>query len=102
MKEFSKWRGFDLSGRVEKLQRAFNREPFRSAEDMPLHVNTPTYFSSCSVGKPDDYYTNPASMYAYQAEGSKRHLELIHDDYIPYFMPWYGTGVVASGFGAKV
>ena len=102
MKEFTEWRGFDLSARVTKLKRAFNHEPFRSAEDMPLHVNTPTYFSSCSIGKPADYYTNPASMYAYQAEGAYQHLKLIHDDLVPYFMPWYGTGVVASGFGAKV
>ena len=102
MQEFSEWRGIDLSKRIEKLKRAFNREPLRSADDMPLHINTPTYFSFGSKDKPADYYTNSASMYAYQADGYEDHLKRIHDDYVPYFMPWYGTGVLASGFGAKI
>ena len=41
-------------------------------------------------------------MYAYQADGYEDHLKRIHDDYVPYFMPWFGTGVLASGFGAKI
>lgn len=102
MAEFSEWRGFNLTARIEKLRRAFRQEPFRSAEDLPLHINTPTYFSSGSLDKPADYYTNPASMYDYQANGYEKHLKLVRDDYIPYFMPWLGTGVLASAFGAKV
>ncbi|HEX7432670.1 MAG TPA: uroporphyrinogen decarboxylase family protein [Anaerolineaceae bacterium] len=100
--EFTHWRGFDLTPRLEKLKRTFRHESFRSAEDMPLHINTPTYFSSGSLNKPEDYYTNPASMYAYQADGYEKHLKLIRDDYVPYFMPWLGTGVLASAFGAQV
>jgi hypothetical protein len=41
-------------------------------------------------------------MVRYQAEGWERHLEHVHDDAVPYFMPWYGTGVLASAFGATV
>jgi len=41
-------------------------------------------------------------MYDYQANGYEKHLKLVRDDYIPYFMPWLGTGVLASAFGAKV
>lgn len=91
-----------MSRRIDKIQRAFNREPYLSANDMPLHINTPTYFSFGSKDKPEDYYTNPASMYSYQANGFEKHLNYIHDDYVPYFMPWYGTGILASGFGAKI
>jgi 5-methyltetrahydrofolate--homocysteine methyltransferase len=96
------WRGFDLTPRLEKIRQAFRREPVSDAEDVPILVNTPAYFSFGSRDKPADYYTNPASMLAYQADGYQKHLQLVQDDYIPYFMPWYGTGVLASGFGAKI
>jgi 5-methyltetrahydrofolate--homocysteine methyltransferase len=69
---------------------------------VPILVNTPGYFAFGSKGKPQDYYTNPASMLAYQANGYETHLKRVDDDYVPYFMPWYGTGVLASGFGAAV
>jgi corrinoid protein of di/trimethylamine methyltransferase len=101
-KEFTQWRGFDLTGRIAKIRRAFNCEPVASAEDLPILVNTPCYFSFGSKDKPLDYYTNPASMLAYQANGYEKHLKRVGDDYVPYFMPWFGTGVLASGFGARV
>jgi 5-methyltetrahydrofolate--homocysteine methyltransferase len=96
------WRGFDLTPKLEKIRRTFRCEPVLSAEEVPIQVNTPAYFSFGSKDKPADYYTNPASMLAYQADGYEKHLRLVQDDYIPYFMPWYGTGVLASAFGAKV
>jgi hypothetical protein len=100
--EFTHWRDFDLTPRLEKLKRAFRHEPLSSAEDLPLHINTPTYFSFGSKDKPADYYTSPASMYSYQADGYEKHLKAVRDDYIPYFMPWLGTGVLASAFGATI
>lgn len=100
--EFTQWRGFDLSPRIAKIRRAFNFEPVTSAEQIPILVNTPQYFSFGSKGKPVDYYTNPASMLAYQADGFENHLKRVDDDYVPYFMPWFGTGVLASAFGARV
>ncbi len=100
--EFTQWRGFDLTGRIAKVRRTFRFEPLTSADQMPILVNSPQYFSFGSKGKPPDYYTNPASMYAYQANGFENHLKRVDDDYIPYFMPWCGTGVLASAFGAKV
>ncbi len=96
------WRGHNLTPRIAKIQRAFRREPVTSAADVPILVNTPAYFSFGSTNKPADYYSNPASMLAYQAQGYEHHLKLVDDDYVPYFMPWFGTGVLASGFGAKV
>jgi len=100
--EYTHWRGFDLGPRVAKIRRAFNREPVNSADEVPILVNSPTYFSFGSKDKPQDYYTNPASMLAYQTTAYENHLKQVDDDYVPYFMPWYGTGVLASAFGAKV
>ncbi len=100
--EFTQWRGFDLSARIAKIRRAFNCEPVTSADEVPILVNTPGYFSFGSKDKPQDYYTNPASMLAYQAKGYEIHLKRVNDDYVPYYMPWFGTGVLASAFGAKV
>ncbi len=102
MSEFTEWRGFDLSQRILKIKRAFNREQVNSPEDVPVLINTPCYFAFGSNDKPVDYYTNPASMFAYQAGGYEKHLRRVNDDYVPYFMPWFGTGVLASGFGARI
>jgi 5-methyltetrahydrofolate--homocysteine methyltransferase len=102
MDEFTQWRGFDLTPRIAKIKRAFNCEPVTSADDVPILVNSPCYFSFGSRDKPADYYTNPASMLAYQSRGYEKHLQLVDDDYVPYFMPWYGTGVLASAFGAPI
>jgi len=41
-------------------------------------------------------------MLNYQADGYERHLRGVQDDYVPYFMPWYGTGVLASAFGCQI
>ena len=41
-------------------------------------------------------------MLAYQTQGYRTHLQRVQDDYVPYFMPWFGTGVLASGFGARI
>ena len=64
MGEFTHWRGFDLTARIAKIKRVFNCEPVTSAEDVPILVNSPCYFSFGSRDKPTDYYTNPASMLA--------------------------------------
>jgi 5-methyltetrahydrofolate--homocysteine methyltransferase len=100
--EFMQWRGYDLAPRIAKIRRAFNREPVVSADQVPILVNTPAYFSFGSEDKPLDYYTNPLSMLTYQAKGYENHLKRVDDDYVPYFMPWFGTGVLASAFGAKI
>lgn len=52
---------------------------------------------------PIDYCDeSPASMIRYQEEGIERHVANYDDAYIPFLMPWYGTGVLASGFGVNV
>ena len=96
------WRGFDLTERLVKIERAFERAEVTSAEDIPIIVNTPCYFAFGTSDKPDDYFTNPASMVEYQARGYERHLAEVPDDTVPHFMPWFGTGVLASAFGCKI
>jgi uroporphyrinogen-III decarboxylase len=52
---------------------------------------------------PADYCdADPAGMIAYQQEKIESHLRRYDDAYIPFLMPWYGTGVLASGFGVAV
>jgi uroporphyrinogen-III decarboxylase len=96
------WRGFDLPPRIAKIERAFSRAEVTSPDDVPILINTPCYFAFGTYDKPADYFTNPASMVEYQALGYERHLTEIDDDLVPYFMPWFGTGVLASGFGCEI
>jgi uroporphyrinogen-III decarboxylase len=102
MPDIDSWRGVDLAGRRRKIENAIRIGPVTSAEDMPLIVNTPCYFAFGTRDKPADYFTNPRSMVRYQEEGWARHLTRVRDDAVPYVMPWYGTGVLASAFGADV
>ena len=102
MTEFAKWRSFDLRARRAKLERAFRLEPITSPDDIPLIINTPCYFAFAGEQMPEDYFTRPASMVEYQAKGFEAHLSRVNDDTMPYFMPWFGTGVLASGFGCQI
>ena len=63
---------------------------------------TPCYFAFAGSGVPEDYFTNSASMLDHQARGFEAHLAHVDDDLVPYFMPWFGTGVLASGFGCEI
>jgi uroporphyrinogen-III decarboxylase len=96
------WRDFDLTDRLAKIARAFEMADVVSANDVPILANTPCYFAFSTYDKPDDYFTSPASMVRYQEAGYQRHLSQIDDDVVPYFMPWFGTGVLASAFGCQV
>ena len=51
---------------------------------------------------PGDYFTRPGSMLEYQTGKIRRHLARFADDYVPLLFPWYGTGVLASGFGSQI
>jgi len=96
------WRDFDLTRRLEKIEHTFAMADVSSSDDVPILANTPCYFAFSTYDKPDDYFTNPASMVGYQESGFARHLAEIEDDVVPYFMPWFGTGVLASGFGSRI
>lgn len=96
------WRGFDLRPRHAKLARTLRLADLSAPEDLPVLVNTPCYFAFGSRRVPEDYFSSPASMVAYQVDGYERHLHAVQDDFIPYFMPWFGTGVLASAFGCPI
>jgi 5-methyltetrahydrofolate--homocysteine methyltransferase len=102
MYEFTAWRGFDFTARQAKIERALNRAEITSPDDVPIVVIAPGYTAFGSERMPEDYFTNPASMVEHQARGCERHLALVKDDYVPYFVPWFGTGVLASGFGCQI
>jgi 5-methyltetrahydrofolate--homocysteine methyltransferase len=102
MSGWDEWRGFDLRARKAKIERAFNLAEVTSPEDVPIVINTPCYFAFAGEHIPEDYFSNPASMLEYQARGYEAHLARVNDDYVPYFMPWFGTGVLASAFGCEI
>jgi uroporphyrinogen-III decarboxylase len=97
--KFMNWRDFDLTKRCEKITRAFNREEVKSPEDVPVIINTPCYFQFANKPRQSDYYSNPASMVKFQEDSFMTHLSSVHDDTVPYFMPWFGTGILAASFG---
>jgi hypothetical protein len=97
-----KTRNESFEAQKKKIENALNLGPVSSAEDVPLIVNTPCYFAFGTNDKPADYFSNSAAMVHYQVAAWTRHLERVRDDAIPYFMPWYGTGVLAAAFGATV
>jgi len=45
---------------------------------------------------------DPTAMIDYQTGKIDRHMRQYDDCYIPFLMPWYGTGVLASGFGVNI
>ena len=100
--DFSEFRGFDLRERKEKIKKAMDLVPPETAEDIPVIAHVPCYFGFGNHPRPREYWEDPAVMLAFQQDGYERHLELVDDDTVPYFMPWFGTGVLASGFGCQL
>ena len=49
-----------------------------------------------------DLFEQPARLLAFQVKWCEQHLLAVEDDFIPYLTPYYGTGILASGFGCKV
>jgi hypothetical protein len=96
------WRGFDIASRQRKIANAFQHQKLTRPEDFPLIINTPCYFGFGNDPMPEGYWERPEVMVKYQEDGFLRHLQNVDDDTVPYFMPWFGPGVIASAFGCKV
>lgn len=96
------WRGFDIKSRCQKIENAMNHIPILSADQFPVIAATPTYFGFGNNPMPQGYWDKPDVMVRYQEDGYFKHLSQVNDDVIPYFMPWFGTGVLASAFGCKI
>jgi hypothetical protein len=69
---------------------------------MPVIVSTGNYFGFGGRKRSQEYWQNPAFMLEYQGSYLQEHLSKVEDDLVPYFMPWFGTGVLASAFGCPV
>lgn len=102
MEYIKEWRGFDIEARCKKIERCLNMQEVAEPEDFPVMLITPTYFAGTNKPRPEKYWTDPACMVAFQEKGFEKHMSLVHDDLIPYFMPWFGTGVMASAFGCNI
>jgi hypothetical protein len=98
----TEWRGFDLSKRVCNINKAFNKEKISAPEQFCVIVNTPCYFGFGNNKRPKEYWEDPEVMLKFQEDSFLSHLSQVDDDTMPYFMPWFGTGVLASGFGCPV
>ena len=71
----------------------------------PTMINDVNYwlFGDLPANIPPDYCDqDPAAMIDFQVAKIERHMAEYDDVYIPFLMPWYGTGVLASGFGVDV
>lgn len=90
-----------IEARRRKITNAFAGKPVQNAEDFPVIVSTPNYFAFASRDRDETYFDSPENMLKFQAEAYQRHLDEVDDDFVPYFMPWYGTGVLASAFGCE-
>ena len=98
---------------IQELYRDRNKvskDLFRRAFDggltdaFPFVVNNANYFVFGEEPEliPDGYFQDPEVMYRRQIGQFRHHYELVNDHYVPYLMPFMGTGVLCSAFGSKV
>jgi hypothetical protein len=90
-----------ISESYQKIKRVYEH---RDDGVLPFQVSDVNYWVSGETPDtiPDDYFTDCETMIKYQTKKIERHMERFEDDYIPFLFPWYGTGVLASGFGSKI
>ena len=74
------------------------------ADAFPFVVNNANYFVFGEEPEliPDGYFQDPEVMYRRQIGQFRHYYELVNDHYVPYLMPFMGTGVLCSAFGSKV
>ena len=90
-----------MEEKEEVLRRAFS---FQN-DEAPHIVYDANYwlFGETREKIPPDYCGEaPTVLVEYQLDKIAGHLERYDDVYIPFLMPWYGTGVLASGFGVEI
>jgi len=77
---------------------------FKAVREPPIIVNSALYwaFGLDPETFPDGYYDDPQVMIDFQERTYYEQLKEIEDDFVPYLMPWFGTGVTASALGCQV
>ena len=82
------------------------REAFQfKNQESPYIIYDVNYwlFGALQEEIPEGYCSeDPSIMTNYQAQKIEIHMREYQDVYIPFLMPWFGTGVLASGFGIDV
>ena len=98
---------------IEKLyaeRNAVSKDLFKKAfngeldDAFPYVINNANYFVFGEKPEliPDNYFQDPAVMYDRQVRQFQHHYDVVKDHYVPYLMPFMGTGVACSAFGARV
>jgi hypothetical protein len=77
---------------------------FEDPNDPPVLVNSAFYhlFGIPKDDIPADYYDDPCTMTEFQEACYYEQITAIDDDFVPYLMPWFGTGVLASALGSHI
>ena len=77
---------------------------FRDMEAPPFLVNGAPYwgFGYDPETFPQGLFDDPAVMTTAQERAYYDQVKEIDDDFVPYLMPWLGTGVLASAFGCQI
>ena len=65
----------------------------------PLHY---IVFGTDPAAVPENLFDDPACLLAFQVKWCEQHLQAVDDDFQPYLTPYYGTGILASGFGCEI
>jgi len=99
LKEFTKSQDERAKDVIQKVFEFKNNKPAYLIND----VNYWT-FGENAEDIPEEYYSDdPSVSMKYQIDKIKRHYEYFPDDnYIGFLHPWFGTGVLASGFGTPI
>ena len=91
--------------RLQKVQeKTADVFAFRKVEQPPFIVNAAPYwaFGLDPETFPERYYDDPAVMTQFQERNYYEQVREVDDDFVPYLMPWFGTGVTASALGCQV
>ena len=91
--------------RLEKVRAKTDRVfRFEEVDFPPFLVNGAFYhcFGLPPERIPAGYYDDPAVMTRFQEACYYEQITSIDDDFVPYLMPWFGTGVLSSALGATV
>jgi len=101
MKDFQERFNQRLKKVKARTERVFN---FDKDQAPPFLVNSAFYhcFGLDPDEIPGNYCQDPAVMTRFQEACYYEQIVSIDDDFVPYLLPWFGTGVLASALGAKV
>lgn len=91
--------------RLEKVKvRAADTFSFKPVDRPQFLANSAFYwiFGLDPATVPDAYFDDPAVMTAFQERTCFDQIKEIDDDFVPYVMPWFGTGLTSSAFGARI